>query len=81
MGGLDKRVYDAHRVAHIVEVDGRWECMPTMVCVKYKVSEGVLPLTLVPGNNMRKPPTIPRKQLLTQRDLEDEDINEQSELV
>ena len=30
---------------------------------------------------MPKPPTIPRKQLLTQGDLEDEDIKEQSELI
>ena len=46
--GLDKRVYDAHRVVPIVEVDGRWECVPTMMRVKVKVFEGVFPLTLVP---------------------------------
>ena len=79
--GLDKRVYAARRVVPIVEVDGKWECMPTMVCVKVKVFEGVFPLTLVPDNNMPKPTTIPRKHLLTQRDLEDEDYKEQSELV
>ena len=50
--GLDKRVYDAHRVVPIVEVDGKWECMPTIRCVKVKVFEGVFPLTLVPDNNM-----------------------------
>ena len=79
--GLDKRVYNAHSVVPIMAVDDRWECMPTMVCVKVKVFEGVFPLTLVPDNNMPKPPTVPRKQLLTQSNLEDEDIREQSELV
>ena len=38
-------------------------------------------LTLVPDNNMPKPPTVLRKQLLTLRGLKDEDIREQSELV
>ena len=79
--GLDKRVCDAHRVVPIVEADGRWECMPTIVCLKVTAFEGVFPLTLVPDNNMPKPPTVPRSQLLTLRDLEDEDIREQSELV
>ena len=79
--GLDKRVYDAHRVVPIVEVDGKWECMPTIRCVKVKVFEGVFPLTLVPDNNMPKPTTVPRNKLLTLRDLEDDWIKEQSELV
>ena len=41
--GLDNRVYDAQRVVPIVEVDGRWECMPTMVCVKVKCSKEYFP--------------------------------------
>ena len=52
--------------------------MPTMVCVKVTAFEGVFPLTLVPDNNMPKPTTVSRQQLLKQSDLEDE---EQSELV
>ena len=56
-------------------------CQPWCVFTKVKVFEGVFLLTLVPDNNMPKPPTVPRNQLLTRRDLEHEDIREQSELV
>ena len=52
-----------------------------MVCVKFKVFEGVFPRTLVPDSSMPKPTTAPRQQLLTQSDLENAIIKEQSELV
>ena len=46
--GLDAETYNAHRVVPIYKDSGRWKLMPTRVCVKVKVFEGIFPLKINP---------------------------------
>ena len=75
--GLDAEVYDAHRIIPILKDDGRWKLLPTKVCVKVKVYEGVFPLKMHPekSNSLpcpAGPELITGEELFTDTEKEEE---------
>ena len=75
--GLDNEVYDGHRVVPILKDEGRWKLLPTKVCVKVKVYEGIFPLKMHPAKSNSLPCPAGPEQIsgeeLSQDAAEDEE--------